>query len=97
MNRVISSRTHNPTNASIQFLLALITCINARNEFLAMVAEDKPNSTLRHIYLTFPVESTFKDEDVLEYFRDGEKHVMRRKFSFYMRITRACETLQGEG
>ncbi|CAK8539284.1 unnamed protein product [Lathyrus sativus] len=39
-----------------------------RNEFLAMVAGDKPNSASRQIYLTFPAESTFKDEDVSEYF-----------------------------
>ena len=40
-----------------------------RNEFLAMVSGDKPNSASRQIYLTFPAESTFKDEDVSEYFR----------------------------
>lgn len=39
-----------------------------RNEFLAMVSGDKPNSASRQIYLTFPAESTFKDEDVSEYF-----------------------------
>lgn len=40
-----------------------------RNDFLAMVAGEKPNSASRQIYLTFPAESTFKDEDVSEYFR----------------------------
>ncbi|KAJ1391272.1 Zinc finger, CCCH-type [Sesbania bispinosa] len=39
-----------------------------RNDFLAMVSGDKPNSASRQIYLTFPAESTFKDEDVSEYF-----------------------------
>lgn len=41
-----------------------------RNEFLAMISGEKPNnSASRQIYLTFPAESTFKDEDVSEYFR----------------------------
>ncbi|KAL2347935.1 hypothetical protein Fmac_001935 [Flemingia macrophylla] len=39
-----------------------------RNEFLAAISGDKPNSASRQIYLTFPAESTFKDEDVSEYF-----------------------------
>lgn len=40
-----------------------------RNDFLAAISGDKPNSASRQIYLTFPAESTFKDEDVSEYFR----------------------------
>lgn len=40
-----------------------------RNDFLAPISGDKPNSASRQIYLTFPAESTFKDEDVSEYFR----------------------------
>ncbi|XP_061374129.1 zinc finger CCCH domain-containing protein 55-like isoform X2 [Gastrolobium bilobum] len=39
-----------------------------RNDFLAMVSGEKSNSASRQIYLTFPAESTFKDEDVSEYF-----------------------------
>lgn len=39
-----------------------------RNDFLASISGDKPNSASRQIYLTFPAESTFKDEDVSEYF-----------------------------
>ena len=39
-----------------------------RNDFLALAAE-KRNSASRQIYLTFPADSTFKDEDVSEYFR----------------------------
>lgn len=39
-----------------------------RNEFLAAISGEKPNSASRQIYLTFPAESTFKDEDVSEYF-----------------------------
>ncbi|KAL4373849.1 hypothetical protein AHAS_Ahas05G0122900 [Arachis hypogaea] len=39
-----------------------------RNEFLAMISAEKPNSASRQIYLTFPAESSFKDEDVSEYF-----------------------------
>ncbi|BAU00670.1 Zinc finger CCCH domain-containing protein [Vigna angularis] len=39
-----------------------------RNDFLAAISGDKPNSASRQIYLTFPAESTFKDEDVSEYF-----------------------------
>ena len=41
---------------------------NERNDFLALAAE-KRNSASRQIYLTFPADSTFKDEDVSEYFR----------------------------
>jgi len=40
-----------------------------RSDFLAAISGDKPNSASRQIYLTFPAESTFKDEDVSEYFR----------------------------
>ncbi|XP_022930497.1 zinc finger CCCH domain-containing protein 55 [Cucurbita moschata] len=40
---------------------------NERNDFLALAAE-KRNSASRQIYLTFPADSTFKDEDVSEYF-----------------------------
>ncbi|XP_027360021.1 zinc finger CCCH domain-containing protein 55 isoform X2 [Abrus precatorius] len=39
-----------------------------RNDFLAAISGEKPNSASRQIYLTFPAESTFKDEDVSEYF-----------------------------
>ncbi|WCJ36863.1 Zinc finger CCCH domain-containing protein 55 [Euphorbia peplus] len=39
-----------------------------RNEFLAMAMEEKANSASRQIYLTFPADSTFKDEDVSNYF-----------------------------
>lgn len=40
-----------------------------RNDYMAMGMADKMNSASRQIYLTFPAESTFKDEDVSEYFR----------------------------
>lgn len=43
-------------------------CRGERNDFLALAAE-KRNSASRQIYLTFPADSTFKDEDVSEYFR----------------------------
>ncbi|KAK4788598.1 hypothetical protein SAY86_019917 [Trapa natans] len=39
-----------------------------RNDFLGMGMADKLNSASRQIYLTFPADSTFKDEDVSEYF-----------------------------
>eukprot|EP00257_Ricinus_communis_P013713 XP_015571219.1 zinc finger CCCH domain-containing protein 55 isoform X1 [Ricinus communis] len=39
-----------------------------RNDFLAMAMEEKANSASRQIYLTFPADSTFKDEDVSNYF-----------------------------
>ncbi|XP_022154334.1 zinc finger CCCH domain-containing protein 55-like [Momordica charantia] len=42
-------------------------CRGERNDFLALAAE-KRNSASRQIYLTFPADSTFKDEDVSEYF-----------------------------
>ncbi|KAK7264060.1 hypothetical protein RJT34_31663 [Clitoria ternatea] len=42
-------------------------CRMEGNHFLAMVSAEKHNSS-RQIYLTFPAESTFKDEDVSEYF-----------------------------
>ena len=44
-------------------------CRQERPDFLAMMSAEKPNSASRQIYLTFPAESTFKDEDVSEYFR----------------------------
>lgn len=40
-----------------------------RNDFLAMGLAEKVNSANRQIYLTFPADSTFKDEDVSNYFR----------------------------
>lgn len=40
-----------------------------RNDFLAAISSEKSNSASQQIYLTFPAESTFKDEDVSEYFR----------------------------
>ncbi|KAI4386242.1 hypothetical protein MLD38_004188 [Melastoma candidum] len=39
-----------------------------RSDFLAIGLADKANSASRQIYLTFPADSTFKDEDVSEYF-----------------------------
>ncbi|XP_030522537.2 zinc finger CCCH domain-containing protein 55-like isoform X1 [Rhodamnia argentea] len=39
-----------------------------RNEYLAMGLAEKANSASRQIYLTFPADSTFKDEDVSDYF-----------------------------
>ncbi|KAL2987210.1 hypothetical protein AAZX31_11G015200 [Glycine max] len=39
-----------------------------RNDFLAAISSEKSNSASQQIYLTFPAESTFKDEDVSEYF-----------------------------
>ncbi|EXB88173.1 Zinc finger CCCH domain-containing protein 55 [Morus notabilis] len=43
-------------------------CRQERNEFLSIASAEKMNSASRQIYLTFPAESTFKDEDVSEYF-----------------------------
>lgn len=40
-----------------------------RNDFSVMASAERLNSASRQIYLTFPAESTFKDEDVSEYFR----------------------------
>ncbi|XWS71201.1 hypothetical protein CRYUN_Cryun03dG0118500 [Craigia yunnanensis] len=39
-----------------------------RNDFLAMGFAEKANSASKQIYLTFPADSTFKDEDVSNYF-----------------------------
>ncbi|CAN1267734.1 Zinc finger CCCH domain-containing protein 55 [Linum perenne] len=39
-----------------------------RNEIFAMSMAEKANSAARQIYLTFPADSTFKDEDVSNYF-----------------------------
>lgn len=44
-------------------------CRPERNDFLALASAEKVNSASRQIYLTFPADSTFKDEDVSEYFR----------------------------
>ena len=38
-------------------------------ELMAMHYNDMSNSVARQVYLTFPAESTFKDEDVAAYFR----------------------------
>lgn len=43
-------------------------CRPERNELLAMASVEKATSASRQIYLTFPAESTFRDEDVSEYF-----------------------------
>lgn len=40
-----------------------------RNDFFAMGMAGKANSASRQIYLTFPADSSFKDEDVSNYFR----------------------------
>lgn len=40
-----------------------------RMELMAMHFGDQSNSASRQIYLTFPADSTFKDEDVATYFR----------------------------
>lgn len=40
-----------------------------RNDFFAMGMAEKANSASRQIYLTFPADSSFKDEDVSNYFR----------------------------
>ncbi|MCD7462290.1 hypothetical protein HAX54_048179 [Datura stramonium] len=39
-----------------------------RNDFSAMALGGNSNSSLRQIYLTFPADSTFKEEDVSNYF-----------------------------
>lgn len=36
----------------------------------------------RQIYLTFPAESTFTEEDVFDYFKYATEHVMFLCFSF---------------
>ncbi|XP_050367278.1 zinc finger CCCH domain-containing protein 55-like isoform X2 [Argentina anserina] len=43
-------------------------CRAERNDLLAMASVEKATSASRQIYLTFPAESTFRDEDVSEYF-----------------------------
>ncbi|KAK4786233.1 hypothetical protein SAY86_002922 [Trapa natans] len=39
-----------------------------RNGYMGLAMPDRINSASRQIYLTFPADSTFKDEDVSEYF-----------------------------
>ncbi|KAL6202745.1 hypothetical protein ACLB2K_026450 [Fragaria x ananassa] len=43
-------------------------CQPERNDLLAIASVEKATSASRQIYLTFPAESTFRDEDVSEYF-----------------------------
>ncbi|XP_058226439.1 zinc finger CCCH domain-containing protein 22-like isoform X2 [Rhododendron vialii] len=43
-------------------------CRPERNDFLAMGFGGNGNSSSRQIYLTFPADSTFKEEDVSNYF-----------------------------
>ncbi|MED6181468.1 hypothetical protein PIB30_019543 [Stylosanthes scabra] len=48
------------------------------NDILGITSAERPNSPSRQIYLTFPAESTFKDEDVSEYFsKFGPVHDVR--------------------
>ncbi|KAL5567084.1 hypothetical protein UlMin_030248 [Ulmus minor] len=49
-------------------LYKLGRCRPERNDFFSMASAEKANSAARQIYLTFPADSTFKDEDVSEYF-----------------------------
>lgn len=44
-------------------------CRPDRNEFAALGFGGNPNSSSRQIYLTFPADSSFKEEDVSNYFR----------------------------
>lgn len=44
-------------------------CRPERNEFAVMGLGGNANSSSRQIYLTFPADSTFKEEDVSNYFR----------------------------
>ncbi|XP_057748252.1 zinc finger CCCH domain-containing protein 55-like [Arachis stenosperma] len=47
-------------------------------DILGIASAERPNSPSRQIYLTFPAESTFKDEDVSEYFsKFGPVHDVR--------------------
>ncbi|GAV65050.1 zf-CCCH domain-containing protein/RRM_6 domain-containing protein, partial [Cephalotus follicularis] len=43
-------------------------CRSERNDILAMGFAEKANSAARQIYLTFPADSSFTDEDVSNYF-----------------------------
>ncbi|KAF5725460.1 zinc finger CCCH domain-containing protein 55-like [Tripterygium wilfordii] len=43
-------------------------CRSERNDFLAMGLAEKANAASRQIYLTFPADSAFRDEDVSNYF-----------------------------
>ncbi|XP_059308529.1 zinc finger CCCH domain-containing protein 53-like isoform X2 [Lycium ferocissimum] len=43
-------------------------CRSDRNDFSAMALGGISNSSMRQIYLTFPADSTFKEEDVSNYF-----------------------------
>lgn len=49
--------------------LPFARCRHDRNDFAAFGFREHPNSTSRQIYLTFPADSTFKEEDVSNYFR----------------------------
>lgn len=44
-------------------------CRPDRNDFSAMALGGISSSSSRQIYLTFPADSTFKEEDVSNYFR----------------------------
>lgn len=46
-------------------------CRHDRSDFAAAFGgfREHPNSSSRQIYLTFPADSTFKEEDVSNYFR----------------------------
>lgn len=44
-------------------------CGPGRNDFSPVALRPGESSSLRQIYLTFPADSTFKEDDVFRYFR----------------------------
>ncbi|KAF3684065.1 putative zinc finger CCCH domain-containing protein 53-like isoform X2 [Capsicum annuum] len=72
-NRCMNLLNDNQRSAAVAFMMGeefhkFGRCRPDRNEFSAMALGGISNSTSRQIYLTFPADSTFKEEDVSSYF-----------------------------
>eukprot|EP00258_Populus_trichocarpa_P031818 XP_024447837.1 zinc finger CCCH domain-containing protein 55 isoform X5 [Populus trichocarpa] len=71
-----------------------------RNDFLAMGMAEKANSASRQIYLTFPADSSFKDEDVSNYFSSRCQDSIPAEANVwicYICLPRDCEGNIGKG
>lgn len=72
-NRCMSFLNDSPRSAAAAVMMGddyhpFGRCRHDRSDFAAFGYREHPNSSSRQIYLTFPADSTFKEEDVSNYF-----------------------------
>ncbi|XP_024985901.1 zinc finger CCCH domain-containing protein 22-like isoform X4 [Cynara cardunculus var. scolymus] len=83
-NRCMNFLNENPRSAAALMMgdefHKFSRCRPDRNDFAAMGLGNS-NSSSRQIYLTFPADSTFKEEDVSNYFRKHQQQMERGDFS----------------